>query len=103
MACTMTLKSPDSSPFRHVVLNDSQAKHAPASSPLSAARRISAVPLYPSIDPDRQAERGLRSPGVIPSPSSRADPTELDRLLRRKPFFHRSDPARLTDRANVEI
>src|SRR5881409_971621 len=41
------IASPASSDLRQVALSDSQAQHAPATSPLTAARRISAVPLYP--------------------------------------------------------
>jgi hypothetical protein len=46
--------SPESSDLRQIDLNDCQPVQKPATSPLSAAMLISAVPLYPS----RLAEAG---------------------------------------------
>src|SRR5262249_58998959 len=45
--CSTTTTYPESRPARHVAFMESQAQQAPATSPPSAARRISAVPLNP--------------------------------------------------------
>src|SRR3989338_10532519 len=46
-ACITTFTSPNSIPLRHVTLIVSKPQQPPSTSPESAAKRMSAVPLYP--------------------------------------------------------
>src|ERR1051325_10784336 len=48
LTCRTTATLLDSSPWRQIDLIDSHCQQPPATSPASAARRTSAVPLYPT-------------------------------------------------------
>src|SRR5436309_15375664 len=65
VTCNIGIASPASSDLRQVALIDSQAQHAPATSPLSAARRIPAVPLYPVTTWIGRARAAIRFLGEL--------------------------------------